>query len=216
MAENKEKMKVVAFHGWACDRRDWKAWLTSIPAEYSFELWDRGYFGNESRDLSTDVNIVITHSMGLLQVPESILKQTKVLIALQPFAYFPSRDIGIADGVMKQLDRMIMNMSKRPVDQIQAFRRQADLSNRDMHVSELNVPLLSEDLHRLKTERIRENLIKAIPKVVWIHEEQDSIIHSRCKVELQNEYPDHVHLMVGQGSHSFCLKFPETIISRFF
>lgn len=216
MADQKEIMNIIAYHGWACDRDDWKAWKEVLPSEYTFELWDRGYFGNKREITRTNIDIVITHSMGLLQVPDTILSQAKVLIALHPFAFFPSTVPELAERVVQQIHQMIKNMTVRPSDQIHFFRRQAGLEDRSFEQDHLDIPLLIADLNRLKTEMINFDLIRSIPKVLWVHEDQDSIIPIQSRLELEKEFPNHNHFLEGRGSHSYCLKHPETIISRLF
>ncbi len=209
-------MRIIAYHGWGCDDQEWASWQDAIPDGYSFESWNRGYFGKEAKESSTDFDIVITHSMGLLHVPDDILSKAKYLIALQSFAYFPSHDVDLANVVIHQLDRMIHNMSSRPVDQIQTFRRQAGFRFRTMEEDHLNIDLLIDDLQRLKTDKIKLDLIRTIPNVYWIHEEQDRIIQATCRLELENNFPNHTHQSLRQGSHAYCLSYPETIVSRIF
>lgn len=213
MAQENVDMKVIAFHGWGCDASDWKTIANALPTRYSVDIWDRGYFGKSNTNLQDEYDLVLTHSMGLFQVPNHVLQNAKCLIALHPFAYFPSQNVQIAALVQKQLDRMIYNLKQSPVDQVQAFRRQAGLEHRFLNAEDIDSDALIEDLNRLKTDSLNIDHIKPISKVVWIHENQDSIIPTTCRTELETLFPFDMHLSIGHGTHAYSLIYPETLIN---
>jgi len=209
-------MNIIAYHGWACEGADWNDWKALIPSDYTFETWDRGYFGNATSPTKMEYDIVITHSMGLFQVPVDLLNKARMIVALHPFIYFPSNDEDTALRVIHQLDRMCRNMISRPLEQIQLFRNQVGLTDLECELNGVNTNLLIEDLKRLKTEKLNTRLFHTLPQVVWIHEDQDSIVTSQCRKELEMIFPHQEQLALGQGTHSYSLKYPLSIISRLF
>ncbi|MEB3199508.1 MAG: alpha/beta hydrolase [Synechococcaceae cyanobacterium] len=86
-------VQVIAMHGWAGDSRAWGPWLqASAPLGWCWDCGERGYGGlPPHRPRWQDRGgrrLLITHSMGPLLLPPSLLAEAEAVVLLAGFSRF--------------------------------------------------------------------------------------------------------------------------------
>lgn len=205
---------VIFYHGWGCDARVWDPVVAALPKSVKVTRWERGYFGPsmevDEREFSEPV--LVTHSMGLLQVPSTVLASASGLVVLDGFVRFVPE--GHEIGVRKALRAMHRQASTDPCLLVRNFREAAGMPDYAVDVSDVHVELLVNDLDRLSEDSADVESLAQVPRLEFIQSRDDRIVHPAAAKELQALFPSARHHFSDRGGHAAPFTQTETVVRR--
>ncbi|NJO41145.1 MAG: alpha/beta hydrolase [Cyanobacteria bacterium CRU_2_1] len=185
-------VEIIAYHGWGFDRTCWYPWKTLLLNKgFRFQLFDRGYFGNES-NLTFNLpwqqrleeleipskRVILIHSYGLHLCPIEHLQLSDLLIIFSSFREFHPELEPFRRRSKVVLDQMKQQLNKTPEIVLNTFKAKCyhpQLWQPIAH-SACNLDLLVQDLEHLGTSSVNIELLQSLPKVIIFHGVDDRIV----------------------------------------
>ncbi len=196
-------MIIHAYHGWASDASVWDKVMVTIGSGVTFRSYDRGYFGPEHGVPHNEpADVILTHSMGLLFVPDAALAVAKRFVVVNGFSFFPSSDPITQRRTLSMLSLMKSNLERNPVDQVNAFCIKAGMKLPAAYAKGMNVSRLTADLDMLATARVDIGRLRAGATVRFIHATADPIVSKSATSDTLVDFPDAEHHTVESQSHN--------------
>lgn len=213
-------MDVHFYHGWGCDSSIWEHVIRRLPDSICVHNHDRGYFHNvDASDIDTytnqakinDSHIVVTHSMGLLTVPDHILSKTNRLVVVNGFVSFCSNEIAFQKEIESVLGAMMIRTQRNPALQINEFRKNAGFDD-DFSSPYYNTRRLVSDLEILKHNQINTDAINEIEEVVLISDDSDTVVSSVHRKELVAAFRNRDHKIITNTKHLAPFRVPDLVV----
>ena len=163
------------YHGWAMGPWFFEPLAQALGGQHWF--FDRGYTNHPTAEQPPGSGwTIVTHSMGLWQVPSTVLDTAEALVILGGFQTFvPQEKQGLA-LVRRNLTQMQRRLLTHPIEVIGQF---LELCRSEGHpaipqAEAYNLPLLAQDLEQLATGTW--TYCDKIAKTVLIQGEQDKVV----------------------------------------
>ncbi|MEA5533968.1 alpha/beta hydrolase [Crocosphaera sp. XPORK-15E] len=175
------KGEIIAYHGWGFDKNCWNNWQEILSNNYTFKVFDRGYFGDEILqrfDNNQSNKIIFAHSYGLHLCPQEQLKTTDLLILFSSFDYFHPYPEKQKKRSKYALELMINEFTKNPQKVLEAFQKKCyyPLSYIPNNHSIIHWDKLSQDLVSLDSSQINREILKNVPEIYIIQGTKDRIL----------------------------------------
>lgn len=196
-------MIVHAYHGWAGSGAIWQTLAAEFGPSIRFVAYDRGYYG-DNRNISDHEmpDVLLTHSMGWMFVPESVLRGAGKVIILNGFANFLSTKPEVARRVRAMTTMMQSNLARNPTGQVAAFNEVAGLSDQSDRGSLIDDQLLDRDLEMLITKRLPSDMFAETAGVCFVHSTEDPIVHPSVIQETEDMFQSARHILLESSKHN--------------
>ncbi len=200
---NIDSMIIHAYHGWGSDASIWDQVVRSMDSNVTFRRYDRGYFG-PVQDLPYDepADLILTHSMGLLFVPNKALAAARRMVVVNGFGFFPSSEPKSQRRNLALLTLMKTNLQRSPVDQVLAFCTKAGMKVPASHTVSVNANRLMTDLDLLATRRFDVGITGTRASMLFLHATDDPIVCESSISETVTDFPNAEHHYVTTRSHN--------------
>lgn len=202
---DKNKVEIIAFHGWAHDANCWQSLQIFFPEDIRFVSWDRGYFGasNEVNDFQSEnnLNIVLAHSFGLHFIPLSLIQKADGLILCSTFSSFEKERV---------LQRMYQSMKSNTAYVLSQFHANCAYPSH----SEWRMPrkfsdeLLLNDLEMLSSSFFNHELIDKDKPILMLSGDSDRIVDKENINNLAKLMAMNV-VSIPKSGHGFIYTKPE-------
>ena len=186
------KGEIIAYHGWGFDRNCWKKWQEILSYKFQFQIYDRGYFGDDHspqfKKNSQKIKIIFAHSFGLHLCPLQQLKKSNILVLFNSFTEFHPGDKKQRKRSKYALRLMINEFKNNPKTVLESFYKKSYYPFPSIfpNYDGINWKKLEKDLHLLDTSIVDINILKKIPKIYIINGSKDRIINPSHAQEFSN------------------------------
>jgi pimeloyl-[acyl-carrier protein] methyl ester esterase len=162
-------VKLLFVHGWGFDNSIWAGLAGRFPDS---DMWDRGYFGEDSEPVITGSFVAVTHSFGTMRLLASLPSACRGIVAINGFDRF-CEDEGFPGVQRRVLDRMIARFASDPGEVLRDFRRRCGSI---APVGPFGPARLREDLLALREGDCRDQLARSGIPVLSLQGGQDPIV----------------------------------------
>lgn len=209
----------IAFHGWGFSGKDWQAWKDDLSNYGTFQVYDRGYFGNpiEVQLGQKDITVLISHSFGLHLIEDSFLAQANLLVITGGFLHFHPHAAQYKRRSRLILQEMINNLEVKPEEVLYEFYENCYAPQQvpDRDIEGLNHKLLLNDLRKLHDSHLEAQMLKKVDKICILHGSDDHIVPRRKGREIYSQLHDKAQYFEIKGAghalpythHKQCLEF---------
>lgn len=204
----------VFVHGWGCDAHVWDAVLAEIPTSARVTLWDRGYFGEpgEIPEGAFSDAVIVTHSMGILQIPPAQMARASALLAVNGFVDFVPE--GFESEVRNPLRAMKRQLAADASVLVRNFREAAGMDGYPFDEATIRSELLAKDLDRLMQETVDIGTLAKLSRLEFVHCADDRILHAQAVAQTQALFPAATHHFSEIGGHAAPFTLTETVVRR--
>lgn len=193
--------KVLLQHGWGWDAGCWGAWLPSAPPGVMLLVADRGYFGAPSSPAGQP-RVLVAHSFGLHLLDSRWLERARLVVVLGGFQAFHPEEEGAGRRSRRLVGRMRQCLAQESVVLLADFHIQCFLPE----IGQYSLPgsvdqsLLIADLEQLDTGVLDLYALRAVPRVLLLHGDQDRIVPVERAQALHRQLPNsRLQLIAGAG-----------------
>ncbi len=188
-------MEVIAWHGWAFDASCWQGWDRFFK-DADFRTFEKGYYSGKAVfpefNPESEYRILLAHSMGLHQLPESEIAKSDLLVIFGGFLSFHPQSPQFKRRSRQVLEQMISRLKEDPQKVLDDFYKNAFYPQNSWEVPDApdEPSRLIEDLYRLKEEEITAERLKKANKICILHGFDDSIVPRSKGRQLYEELQD--------------------------
>lgn len=229
MIRSKGDIKTADFyfyHGWAFPPGVWNSVINLVKSQLQsqtgvnpdFYINNRGYFSDSAaivRMRQGDLQVVVTHSLGLHFVPVSLLHKADLLVCISGFHYFHLID---EEKSQKIVEKTIKAVQSDPGTLLNEFYSNVfspqPVSQNYMveEISNIRINRLIEDLQLLHTNKISERIFPESCKILLFHGLKDRIVdvnHTRKWMMGMNQTSGRVF---DNGGHALPVTHADDIV----
>ena len=214
------------YHGWAFPPGVWNSVINLVKSQLQnatgvnpdFFINNRGYFSDPAaivRMRQGDLQVVVTHSLGLHFVPVSLLHKADLIVSISGFHYFHQFE---EEKSKKIVEKMLELVQNDPGKLLKEFYTNVfspnPVSQNYMGDEILNIRTnrLQDDLQLLHTNKLSERIFPDSCKILLFHGQQDRIVdvkHTRKWMMGMNQTSGRVF---DEGGHALPVTHADDIV----
>lgn len=200
------KKDILLQHGWAYNRELWKNWSTFFPS--SPFISDQGYFNEPKIFSCKNIKTIIAHSLGIHTIPLHLIENCSFLIVISGFQYFHPQNPNKASLSKHIIEKMIAKLKKEEEEIFHQFYCRANRPQKSeilLPSKDLNWTKLYKDLTLLNKNTLPLKAFEKIPKILFIHGEQDCIVPLERAIAFSSQLPNSKLFTIQDAGHSLPL-----------
>ena len=214
------------YHGWAFPPGVWNSVINLVKSQLQnatginpdFYINNRGYFSYSAaivRMRQGDLQVVVTHSLGLHFVPVSLLHKADLIVSISGFHYFHQFEEAKSKKIVTKMLELVLN---DPGKLLKEFYSNVFLPNplsRNYMVDEIShtrTNRLYDDLQLLHSNKLSERIFPDSCKILLFHGLKDRIVdvkHTREWMMGMNQTSGRVF---DDGSHALPVTHADDIV----